>query len=186
MEDRFRFAVRKGTSNYGIEDIRQLKDLVATGKVEATDYVFTYKTREWKRVGDHPELRSFFPGFTSALRARENLPPLSAPFPISPKSRATTLAAGGPPKEGKATPRAPARKSPSPRGAPRPIPPARACPCLRPIQPAVAATPRFGQLQQLQPPAHAGFFLCGLRFWRDAQHLFGRPPTIPPPCAPRP
>lgn len=70
MEAKFKYAVRKAGSNYGIEDIKQLKDLVAKGKVDPSDYVFLYKTEEWKCLGELAELRAFFPGFNAGATTR--------------------------------------------------------------------------------------------------------------------
>lgn len=70
MEAKFKYAVRKAGSNYGIEDIKQLKDLVAKGKVDPSDYVFIYKTEEWKRLGELGELRAFFPAFNAGASTR--------------------------------------------------------------------------------------------------------------------
>lgn len=72
MSAKFKYAIRKTDSNYGVEDLRQLKDLVATGKLEPTDYVFIYETKEWKQIGELAELRSFFPGFAASSSARRS------------------------------------------------------------------------------------------------------------------
>ncbi len=60
MAAQFKYAIRRGEKNFGIQSVRQLRDLAGRRKIVPQDYVYSYERKEWVRAGHLFELFEVF------------------------------------------------------------------------------------------------------------------------------